>query len=79
MDITKYKDTVLRWFNEWFSRNYDSGVPKIPPHTHNGIDNLSIRTSDLSGNLVTSIVAGTNVTISPTTGVGAVTVNASGW
>lgn len=32
----------------------------------------------LIGNVVTQIIAGTNVTISPTTGIGAVTVNATG-
>lgn len=41
-------------------------------------DPLNISSANIGGQGVTSIVAGTNVTISPTTGKGAVTVNASG-
>ncbi len=31
---------------EEFIKNYFNGAPKIPPHTHNGIDNLPINASD---------------------------------
>lgn len=32
-----------------FNANYISGVPKIPPHTHNGIDNLKIPAANITG------------------------------
>jgi hypothetical protein len=44
------------------------GTTNASYHTHNGID---------SPKLPTSIIAGTNVTISPSSGTGAVTINAS--
>ena len=30
-------------------RNYMSGSPDVPPHSHNGTDNLNISTSDIEG------------------------------
>lgn len=51
-------------------------VPKVPYHTHNNIDSPTLPlTSTEAG--VSSIIAGTNVTITPTDGTGVVTVNAS--
>lgn len=58
-------------------------VNKFSVHTHNGSDSLQLQPTSIkgiavTGTVVTKIVAGTNVTISPTTGQGSVTVNASG-
>lgn len=51
-------------------------VSKVPYHTHNNVDSPKLPlTSTEAG--VSSIVAGTNVTISPTGGTGAVTINSS--
>lgn len=72
MDINKYKNIIVGWIREFTDDNYNSGSPKIPPHTHDGIDNLPV------ANVVSKIVAGTNITVSPTTGTGTVTITASG-
>lgn len=69
---------VIDIIKKEFQKNYNSGVPKIPPHTHNGVDNLPINSNDIVGGLVTSIIAGTSITISPASGVGDVTINSSG-
>lgn len=72
MDIfNSIKDKILQLIRSEFQRNYTSGVPRVPPHTHNGIDNLPV------ANVVNQIVAGTNVTITPTSGTGTVTITAS--
>lgn len=71
-------DTIKQLIQEALQKNYSSGVPRVPPHTHNKIDNLPVNAVDISGNLVTQIVAGTNVTVSPSTGTGVVTVNSTG-
>lgn len=36
-------------FTQMTSANYSAGVPRIPPHRHNGIDNLQIQASDILG------------------------------
>lgn len=76
-------DEVRQIIREELQRNYSSGAPAVPPHTHNGIDNLQLPATSIigdavTGDVVTQIVAGSNVTISPSTGVGVVTVSASG-
>lgn len=56
-------------------------LPTASASTLGGIkvgSGLSINSGVLSASGVTKIIAGTNVTISPTTGVGEVTINASG-
>lgn len=78
MDLSKFKQQVIGWIQEFFDKNYRSGIPRIPPHTHNGVDNLPVNSSTIVGGVVTEIVAGTNITISPTSGVGVVTINSSG-
>lgn len=45
-----------------FQKNYFNGDPKIPPHTHNGIDNLPINANDIVGLSETS-PAGDNTQI----------------
>lgn len=72
--ISQIKEII----REEFQANYFGGNPKIPPHQHNGVDNLKISSTNIIDGLVTKIIAGTNVTISPTTGIGDVTVNSSG-
>lgn len=52
------------------------GVGPVQFHTHNGIDSPPISSENIGG--VISIIAGTNVTISPTDGKGDVTINATG-
>ena len=42
---------VLELIRQEFDRNYRSGTPAVPPHTHNGVDNLQILASDLSGSI----------------------------
>ena len=32
-----------------FDKNYFSAIPKIPPHQHNGVDNLQIDPANLIG------------------------------
>lgn len=63
MDIEKYKDKVLEWFKQWFNQNYLSGTPRIPPHTHNGVDNLPIPSTSITGNFdasrINNLPAGT--------------------
>lgn len=51
-------------------------VPKVPFHTHNNIDSPTLPLTNTVAS-VSSIIAGTNVTISPIGGTGAVTVNSS--
>ncbi len=43
------KQQIIDLINQMFNTNYWAGVPKIPPHTHNGIDNLKINASDIEG------------------------------
>lgn len=38
MDENKVRELI----RQEFDRNYYSGNPRIPPHTHNGVDNLPI-------------------------------------
>lgn len=42
-------DMMRQVYQEEFNRNYISGVPRVPPHTHNGIDNLPISSSGGGG------------------------------
>lgn len=58
-------------------RSYTAGVPKVAPHQHNGIDNLPVQSKDIGGGLVQQIIAGTNITVSPSSGIGTVTVAAT--
>ena len=76
-------DEVRQIIREELQRNYSSGAPAVPPHTHNGIDNLQLPATSIigdavTGDVVTQIVAGSNITVSPSTGVGVVTVSSSG-
>jgi hypothetical protein len=76
-------DEVRQIIREELQRNYSSGAPAVPPHTHNGIDNLQLPATSIigdavTGDVVTQIVAGSNITVSPGTGVGVVTVSSSG-
>lgn len=47
------KDQITQLIQEMiqkhFDGNYLSGIPKIPPHTHNGIDNLKISAANIVG------------------------------
>jgi len=75
------KDKIVALIKSESLKNYLSGAPKVPPHTHNKIDNLPINATNIVGlptAPVTKIIAGTNVTLSPATGLGEVTVSASG-
>lgn len=74
MDWTKITQFIEDKIRTFFEKNYSSGSPRLAPHQHNGIDNLRVKSTDLSGNVVTQIVAGANISVSPTTGIGAVTV-----
>ncbi len=40
MDIKKIEKRIREIYQEMFDENYNSGNPRTPPHTHNGIDNL---------------------------------------
>lgn len=71
-------EKVKQLIKEYFTNNFYSGVPKIPPHSHNGVDNVKLPATSIIGGLVTKIIAGTNITVSPTTGTGDVTVNSTG-
>lgn len=59
---------VRRIIREEFQSNYLSGAPQIAPHIHNGIDNLKIPTSSLTGTIDASIV--TNLPASAATNPG---------
>lgn len=50
---------IKKIFQSEFDDNYRSGTPQIPPHTHNGIDNLKIPSSSIDG----SLVGGTNTEV----------------
>lgn len=66
------KKQILDLINQEFQRNYNSGIPQIAPHTHNGVDNLSV-------DAVLSITAGTGITISPNGSTkGDITISTSG-
>ena len=53
------------------NKNYYSGNPKVPPHTHNGVDNLKISASNITGTVgqlpVGSLYFSTNLTNPATT------------
>lgn len=53
------RQEILDLINSEFERNYRSGAPKIPPHQHNGVDNLQINGSDIL-NLPASSPGGDN-------------------
>lgn len=41
------EEQVRKIFTEMFEANYRNGVPRIPPHRHNGVDNLQINGNDI--------------------------------
>jgi hypothetical protein len=43
------EEQVKKLIEESFDQNYKYGVPRIPPHTHNGVDNLKIPIANLLG------------------------------
>lgn len=43
------KEDIQNMMRDEFNRNYNSGNPRIPPHTHNGVDNLKIPASNIVG------------------------------
>ncbi len=43
------KEQILQFIEEKLQENYRSGNPQIPPHQHNGIDNLQINASNIIG------------------------------
>lgn len=45
----KLEKQIREIFQNMFEENYASGVPRIPPHQHNGIDNLKIKASNIVG------------------------------
>ena len=49
------REQVLQLIQQHFRTNYLSGAPDIPPHTHNGIDNLPIPYANLAGLPILSI------------------------
>lgn len=68
------RDEILKMIQDFFNANYRSGNPKEGPHTHNGIDNLPINSANIVGGLVTEIIAGANISVSPIAGTGVVTI-----
>lgn len=70
MDIFEtIKDKIVALIKDQFIRNYGSGSPKIPPHVHNGIDNLQIPYTNITGTPASASAAGVN---------GDIQINASG-
>lgn len=66
--VTQIKQIIA----EQFQKNYGSGVPRVPPHTHNGIDNLPVLA-------VNSLTAGSGITITPAgSTTGNLTISSSG-
>ena len=61
-----------------FTGNTTLTVPNIANVTLSNTTILSGSVVNLSGNIVTGLVAGTNITLSPANGVGTVTINSSG-
>lgn len=54
---------------------------KVSPtsyHTHNGIDSPKLTQSSVPSSGVSSLIAGSNITLTPVTGIGDVTVSAAG-
>lgn len=55
----EFEQIVRDIYAEEFNKNYYSGAPKIPPHIHNGIDNLPIPstggTATVPGGLTTQV------------------------
>jgi microcystin-dependent protein len=55
------KNQIIQLIKEELSNNYNSGVPQIPPHTHNGIDNLQINAANIIGLSSTGVPSGSMV------------------
>lgn len=70
-DEKKVREIVQDEYDGMFDDNYYSGAPKIPPHTHNGVDNLFV-------DAVLSVTAGSGITVSPANGVGNITISSAG-
>lgn len=45
MDEQRIRDII----KEELAKNYNSGSPDVPPHVHNGTDNLRVQPQDLQG------------------------------
>ena len=55
MITTEDKQEIIQMIQQHFRQNYDSGAPAIPPHTHNGVDNLRIPIANLLGTFTTPV------------------------
>ncbi len=47
----EFIDQIKQIIKQEMQENYTSGVPRIPPHQHDGVDNLRINASDLLGSV----------------------------
>lgn len=43
------EEQIRRIVKEEMAKNYSSGSPEVPPHQHNGIDNLQVSAVDIKG------------------------------
>ncbi len=64
MDKYLTKQEVLDLIKQQFQQNYAAGNPRIPPHQHNGVDNLQINAANiLNLPTATAIPGGNNTNI----------------
>lgn len=64
------EEQVRQIVKDEMSKNYMSGSPDIPPHSHNGTDNLSLFMRDILGvNLITPMEFYSNINSNPRQGL----------
>lgn len=56
IDEKKIQEMVEMEVQKAFDKNYFSAIPKIPPHQHNGVDNLQISQKNITGFPIVSTV-----------------------
>ena len=73
------EEQVRKIIRDEFQRNWLSGTPKIPPHTHNSVDNLPVNLKDTVGTISSDRVTDlSTATTLPGGANGDIQINANG-